>query len=1128
MEPTLCFVLCETPIIYIQHEICRCSGGGLLDHNRQRDEYCTIPCRKPDYHEVKTVNTCGGRGTYSAYTEENFYTQHAHLFNFRIQFASCELWNASGYYDIMQVKIDASSVKYPLNKLERCAATCLDQNAMIKSIAFNSDSNQCLCIIPRESFPDFGRAFYLTVLPSYSCDHYCDNTLDDSKVKHKFKCGSLTDSRIWAIYDLNGICAIDSFYIKELKKCISTRYSLARSCPFSSMEFVYHENLSWNIFLKIIEKLNLTKSIVSIDFDDNVTIDPSWKCPITTATNTRNSNSLKTNYFKRSFRRSYVLDSGCLREFEHFYHLFSKRLCITNSINEDLSSYSTSIYPTYTPNFNIMAAMCGQHWVDINNHCYRISDDRKTIREARNSCINVSTAETDIMSNDDDDDDDDMKKEVKNEIKNSMANIHKGEIARYTSQWQARLGFFLLDTNPSNTKSNLQPSGPYTRSSSVLLSNVNINLSLIDEFQMINSNEDNNSSIPDDSCLVLIRTVIDEKGSSILKNTQINNCSKLRHVLCKEESMLGFNSVQNCYSKPLTLGLPVMISNHLTYELCSSVCQILETDLAVINMNKCYCFDVTLLHIFDMKGNHAKYQRKDCGNPCPGNQHERCGNIDTIVVLHIRVFQHPPRYNLNNKQAKSYPDFFYHSCIHLNSVNQSAIYQFNLNRIKDIHPRHCLELCTKYNQQYALLNSNKCLCTNIPMKKQQNNIFTIQDYNCTQECQSNYFYTCGDANNSDIYSMYVMPTKCPHTFQITEDKRRCVHTDFSARKNSFSSAQSYCKSVGGMLAKINDILEIQDIVPIRMLIRSHFNEFPFSDVSNVLNDTRYFWIDRTSNIINNNETPDRSIRKCSQTSKSIDEYCIVLHRKKFLIDNMLTYEQCFIESDQCSSISATPVCVDKHLEFNSTAILPTTDDDSSVVSVNISTGYSCGDDTDYHFMNGLCYKVSFHETTWNEAKTECERENAILFLPEHLTTLLLIKSLVLRRHSYTSSGVAHLDIFYDNRNRTIRRCSTINGSSLPSVLDFNNFHTLCGKTFDQHYERFMSSSALSPNDEDRLKTQQISCAYVNFSSDSTPSISYDQKTCNRPATVICQKSPTVKIRAVAAKRLVINTNACIV
>ncbi|CAF4977862.1 unnamed protein product, partial [Rotaria sp. Silwood1] len=134
MEPTLCFVLCETPFIYIQDEICRCSGGGLMDHNRQRDEYCTIPCRKPDYQQVETVNTCGGKGTYSAYAEENFYTQHAHLFNFRIQFISCELWNASGYYDTIQVEIDKSSVKSPLNILERCAAACLDQNAKTKSI----------------------------------------------------------------------------------------------------------------------------------------------------------------------------------------------------------------------------------------------------------------------------------------------------------------------------------------------------------------------------------------------------------------------------------------------------------------------------------------------------------------------------------------------------------------------------------------------------------------------------------------------------------------------------------------------------------------------------------------------------------------------------------------------------------------------------------------------------------------------------------------------------------------------------------------------------------------------------------------------------------------------------------
>ncbi|CAF2666066.1 unnamed protein product [Rotaria sp. Silwood2] len=134
MEPTLCFLLCETPIIYIQDKICRCSGSSLMDHNRQRNEHCTIRCRKPGDHQARTASACGGRETYSAYAEAKFYTQHAHLFNYRIEFTSCELWNTSGYYDTLQVKIDKSSVKSPLNKLEQCAAACLDQNATTKSI----------------------------------------------------------------------------------------------------------------------------------------------------------------------------------------------------------------------------------------------------------------------------------------------------------------------------------------------------------------------------------------------------------------------------------------------------------------------------------------------------------------------------------------------------------------------------------------------------------------------------------------------------------------------------------------------------------------------------------------------------------------------------------------------------------------------------------------------------------------------------------------------------------------------------------------------------------------------------------------------------------------------------------
>ena len=134
MEPTLCFRLCNTPIIYLQKTICRCSGGGLMAHNRQNDKICAIPCTKPADRQFKTANTCGGLRTYSAYVEDQFYTRHGHLFSYQIQFLSCELWPISNVYDTFQVKFDDPSVKSSLTKMERCAAACLDQNLTTKSI----------------------------------------------------------------------------------------------------------------------------------------------------------------------------------------------------------------------------------------------------------------------------------------------------------------------------------------------------------------------------------------------------------------------------------------------------------------------------------------------------------------------------------------------------------------------------------------------------------------------------------------------------------------------------------------------------------------------------------------------------------------------------------------------------------------------------------------------------------------------------------------------------------------------------------------------------------------------------------------------------------------------------------
>ncbi|CAF4993942.1 unnamed protein product [Rotaria sp. Silwood1] len=263
MEPNLCFILCETPIVYLQDNICRCSVVGLTDHDRVSDKLCQTSCKTSDNEPFLIMNTCEGRETYSVYAEEKYYIQYAHLSNFRIQFKSCQLWNTSVYDDTLQVKINELYVETQLTKLERCAATCLDQNARTKSIAFNDDNNQCLCITSHELNLNFDNIHHIKFLSKDNCDRYCDNILINSNIQEKFSCGSLNDSRIWSIYNLNSICPVGSIYIKELEKCISINKGIFNSCPFPSMNYIYNGKPTWNIFLKAIRKLNLTKTILS-------------------------------------------------------------------------------------------------------------------------------------------------------------------------------------------------------------------------------------------------------------------------------------------------------------------------------------------------------------------------------------------------------------------------------------------------------------------------------------------------------------------------------------------------------------------------------------------------------------------------------------------------------------------------------------------------------------------------------------------------------------------------------------------------------------------------------------------------------------------------------------------------
>lgn len=129
-------------------------------------------------------------------------------------------------------------------------------------------------------------------------------------------------------------------------------------------------------------------------------------------------------------------------------------------------------------------------------------------------------------------------------------------------------------------------------------------------------------------------------------------------------------------------------------------------------------------------------------------------------------------YNLQNKPDKQHSDFGYDGCVYLSSVNPSRTYQFNIKNLRNIYPRHCLELCNTYQQNYALLNGNKCLCTNrIPKIESSNKLFSVSstDLICTQECPGNYFYTCGSTTNSSVYSVYSMKLHCPNGKRLKID-----------------------------------------------------------------------------------------------------------------------------------------------------------------------------------------------------------------------------------------------------------------------------------------------------------------------------------------------------------------------
>lgn len=298
----------------------------------------------------------------------------------------------------------------------------------------------------------FARTHYLTIQPNSSCDRYCNNSNGNPKNDHKYNCGSKKDPQIWAIHDLNSPCPTNYVYIKELKKCVYTYKNFWNSCTPPSVSYTYDGTLTWPNFLKLIGRLQLNDSVVSLDFDEDVIIDHSWRCPTTISSSMSNtwrpSNSQsRSTLFGWNTNTRYILENGCLREssYSSYSHRYAHRLCVTDSVNK----YAPEDNITQISAVNPQVKFCPTNWFDLNGRCYRISGERKTLDQAKISCINESSSNQKDKSN----------SKPKIWLIDQSGNVYggeelsnspKGEIVNYDSAWQARLGFFLLDTDPDH------------------------------------------------------------------------------------------------------------------------------------------------------------------------------------------------------------------------------------------------------------------------------------------------------------------------------------------------------------------------------------------------------------------------------------------------------------------------------------------------------------------------------------------------------------------------------------------------------------------------------------------------------------------------------------------------------
>ncbi|UJR19626.1 hypothetical protein I4U23_022760 [Adineta vaga] len=439
----------------------------------------------------------------------------------------------------------------------------------------------------------------LTVLSNNTCNMYCDNIFGDSSSEYKFKCGSKNDTHIWAVYGLDDICPANSVYVKELKGCMHLSRIWWDTCEPKGKTYIFDGRIAWNSFLGIINSLLSRDSSIQVTFINASIVNPLWIC-----------SSDRLNYFPRKDADVDIvtcpynkLKNGCLRRIEYSDES-SYQLCITYSTGANPTSVRLGYSRSYTYSTKYTQHQCPMNWLDLNNNY-----TSKTIQEAKASC-NTDATENDYVIN---------KAEEISDAKDEHHNkLHEDEVVRYSAQWQVRLGFFLLDTNISN-------SNVSTRS------DLNNTHSSINEFQMIDAGSNY-------SCLVFTRSTTEHIEIDVLKKTSISSCSDPRRTLCKTKSIIGYNTLSGCFQKPLTTGLPSIISNHLTHQLCIASCRNLEAKLAIFQMNRCYCLNAGTIWLNKTSPIHSKYKKGHCGRPCPGDKREHCGDENTIIVHNITQY----------------------------------------------------------------------------------------------------------------------------------------------------------------------------------------------------------------------------------------------------------------------------------------------------------------------------------------------------------------------------------------------------------------------------------------------------------------------------------------------------------